>query len=204
MPFNGIGVWSNLFSWVNQAANGVPISAPNMDSQFNDIASAGFDNCVTRDGQGAPTALIPFSSGLSTNAGIKFPTAGTGTSTNANTLDAYQEGTFTFVDTSGQNVPINNRNCTYVLIGNTCFISAACTFGSSAVATAAAWNGLPFTVKNINGNGAIGMVYGRFNICVIPEPGNTFVRWFTTAGVVVNDSDISTLDLRFQFNYTIA
>lgn len=60
MPFNGSGVWSYNYSWVLDAANGIPITASRMDAQFDDAGNNGFDNCLTRDGQGAPSANIPF------------------------------------------------------------------------------------------------------------------------------------------------
>jgi Coiled stalk of trimeric autotransporter adhesin len=50
MPFN-TGVFTRLYSWVNDAASSIPITATRMDNDSNDIASA-LSNCVTRDGQG--------------------------------------------------------------------------------------------------------------------------------------------------------
>jgi hypothetical protein len=59
MPFNGSGIWSWTYNWVNDAANGIPITASRMDGQFNDAGNNGFDNCLTRDGQGIATANLP-------------------------------------------------------------------------------------------------------------------------------------------------
>src|SRR6478609_9592360 len=53
--FNGSGQFSFTYNWVNDAANGVPITASRMDGQFNDAVS-GFDLCITRDGQGKASA----------------------------------------------------------------------------------------------------------------------------------------------------
>lgn len=58
MPFNGSGVFQRLYSWIQDATNSIPISSTRMDADTNDIA-AGLSNCVTRDGQGGPTANIP-------------------------------------------------------------------------------------------------------------------------------------------------
>ena len=55
--FNGAGQFSFTYNWVNDAANGVPITASRMDGQFNDAVS-GFDLCVTRDNQGKPSATM--------------------------------------------------------------------------------------------------------------------------------------------------
>lgn len=56
--FNGVGVFSFTYNWVNDATNGVPITASRMDTQFAD-ATGGFDLCLTRDGQGSASANLP-------------------------------------------------------------------------------------------------------------------------------------------------
>jgi len=55
--FNGNGQFSFTYNWVNDAANGIAITASRMDGQFNDAVS-GFDLCVTRDNQGKPSATF--------------------------------------------------------------------------------------------------------------------------------------------------
>lgn len=59
--FNGSGVFSFTYLWANDAANGIPITASRMDTEFAD-ATGGFNLCVTRDGQGSPSADIPWNS----------------------------------------------------------------------------------------------------------------------------------------------
>jgi hypothetical protein len=58
MAFNGSGTFNRLYSWVQDAANGVNIDATRMDNEFNGIATA-LSDCVTRDGQSPFTANIP-------------------------------------------------------------------------------------------------------------------------------------------------
>lgn len=58
MPFNGTGVFSLIYSWPADAAAGIDISSTRMETQETDFATA-FDNCITRDGQGQPTANLP-------------------------------------------------------------------------------------------------------------------------------------------------
>lgn len=58
MAFNGSGVFFRLYSWVTDAANGIPITPARVDGDANDIA-AGLTNCVTRNGQSPPTANLP-------------------------------------------------------------------------------------------------------------------------------------------------
>jgi len=61
MPYNGNGVFVRGYSWVNDATNSIPISAPRMDADTNDICTNGLGNALTRDGQGVPTANLPMS-----------------------------------------------------------------------------------------------------------------------------------------------
>jgi microcystin-dependent protein len=59
MSWDGSGNFNRLFSWVADKAAGLNISSPRMDSDTNNITSVGFGNCLTRDGQGQPTATLP-------------------------------------------------------------------------------------------------------------------------------------------------
>lgn len=58
MPYNGVGVFTRVYQWVQDAANGIFVDATRTDTDSNDIA-AGLTNCVTRDGQSPWTANIP-------------------------------------------------------------------------------------------------------------------------------------------------
>jgi microcystin-dependent protein len=69
MPWNGSGTFTRIFSWVADATAGIDILASRMDTDTDDIASSGFDNCLTRDGQGQPTANLPMAGFKHTNLG---------------------------------------------------------------------------------------------------------------------------------------
>lgn len=64
--WDGNGNWSWTYSWANEAALGNPISSAKMDTQFAD-GTAGFQNCLTRDGQGKPSVDISWNSKKITN-----------------------------------------------------------------------------------------------------------------------------------------
>lgn len=66
MPFNGAGVFNRLYSWVNDAANGIKIRADRMDNEMNGMAT-GLTTCVTRDGQSPATANLPMGGFKHTN-----------------------------------------------------------------------------------------------------------------------------------------
>lgn len=59
MGWNGSGTFNRIYSWVADKAAGLDIIASRMDTDTDDIASAGFGNTLTRDGQGQPTANLP-------------------------------------------------------------------------------------------------------------------------------------------------
>lgn len=101
MPFNGSGVYSLPLDWNLDAANGIPITSSRMMTQQNDQSGA-FNNCVTRDGQGSPSANIPWNNhkitGLAaaTTAGDALSWGGAGvvgglvgTTTNDNAATGY-------------------------------------------------------------------------------------------------------------------
>lgn len=58
MAWNGAGVFSRLYSWVTDAANGVDIDATRMDADTDDITT-GLNNALCKDGQNTPTANLP-------------------------------------------------------------------------------------------------------------------------------------------------
>lgn len=69
MPWNGSGVFNRIYSWVADKAAGLDISSTRMDQDTDDIAANGFGNCLTRDGQGQPTAVLPMNGFRHTGVG---------------------------------------------------------------------------------------------------------------------------------------
>lgn len=69
MAFNGSGVFSRLYNWVNDAAANVKIRADRMDAEFNGIAT-GLTTCITKDGQTTITADLPLSGYKFTGGGV--------------------------------------------------------------------------------------------------------------------------------------
>jgi hypothetical protein len=108
--YNGVGQFSFTYNWVNDAANGIPITASRMDSQFND-ATNGFDLVICRDGQSTTTAPIPFAQGI---------TIGNGNGT----LSIYDQGSFTPIlggSIGNPTVTYSVQKGSYTKIGNRVF-----------------------------------------------------------------------------------
>lgn len=152
--YNGSGVFTFTYNWVNDANNAIPITASRMDTEFAD-ATGGFNLVICRDGQSTTTAAIPFAFGLSSAAlvdisnvaagQIKFPAA-QNASANANTLDDYEEGTWVPVDASGAALSLTVTYASYIKIGRMVTVITRILYPVTADGSTALIGGLPFTV----------------------------------------------------------
>jgi len=84
-------------------------------------------------------------------AGVTFP-ATQSASSDANTLDDYEEGTWTPIDASGAGLSFTSTEAFYTKIGNVVYVSCAITFPTTASTASAKFGGLPFTVKDSANN----------------------------------------------------
>lgn len=92
-------------------------------------------------------------------SGIKFP-ATQSASTNANTLDDYEEGTWTPTDASGAGLSFSVTSAYYIKIGKLVFVNTYFSYPSTSNASPAIIGGLPFTAY---GGNNYSYVYGRNN-----------------------------------------
>lgn len=67
--WSGSGTFSRIYSWVADSAAGINITASRMDDDTNNITTNGFNNCLTRDGQGSATANQPMNGFKHTGVG---------------------------------------------------------------------------------------------------------------------------------------
>ena len=88
MSWNGSGTFVRLYSWIADKAGSINITASRMDADTNDIVANGLGNCITRDGQGQPTANLPMAGFRHTGAS---PAVGSG---DYMTLGQFTGGTF--------------------------------------------------------------------------------------------------------------
>lgn len=66
--FNGSGTFVRSYSWTNDAANGIPITASRFDTEDDGFAT-GLSTCITKNGQTTLTGNIPMSGFLFTGVG---------------------------------------------------------------------------------------------------------------------------------------
>lgn len=88
---------------------------------------------------------------LQVSNGITFP-ATQSASSNANTLDDYEEGTFTPTVTFGGGSATVASSAAYIKIGKTCFVNGYVSFSSVSSASAGSITNFPFTAATISGS----------------------------------------------------
>ncbi len=110
------------------------------------LDASGVNKFATTIGVGAAT---PSASG----AGITFP-ATQSASSDANTLDDYEEGTWTPTVNLLGTITYITRNATYVKIGKRVYLTVYMQFSSTNTtqdSTLISFDGLPFTASNVTG-----------------------------------------------------
>jgi hypothetical protein len=156
----------------------------------------------------APLASPTFT-GLVTTAGqIKFP-ATQNASADANTLDDYEEGTFTPTwgsDGTQPSVTYYNSNATYIKIGKMVFvtvhlqISAVASQGTGTLYMA----GLPFTASNPSGNAgyqalavgySAGFLSNQSPIGALVFQNTSIVHFYYLPTLASNKADVTTASL---------
>lgn len=123
MSWNGSGTFNRIFSWVADKNAGLNISSSRMDTDTNDIASNGFGNTLTRDGQGQATANLPMATFRHTGVG-----AGVNRTDYAR-LDQVQDGVTLNWTTAGGTADALTAtytpSLTALVDGQLCFVRAA-------------------------------------------------------------------------------
>jgi hypothetical protein len=129
---------------------------------------------------------------LSNGCGITFPATQV-SSTNANTLDDYEEGTFTPTDVSGSNLTFTNNSGYYIKIGRVVHCCMGLRYPSTTDGATARIS-LPFPVAAINnaGGGSINYNYngsGTPSTTLTPLPNQwngsatcNLIQWSSSSG----------------------
>jgi hypothetical protein len=128
--------------------------------------------------------------------GITFP-ASTSASTNANTLDDYEEGTWTPSDISGASLTLTGPVGNYVKIGKCVIVTYSWRFPSTASGTAINIGNLPFTAASGNDNyqGNVSTTdYGSSDIVIWNNAASTNIRIRN-----YNDSALSNANLSGKY-----
>ena len=180
---NTAPLWSTL-KLPNAATNGRLVFASATDT-YGEDADLSFDTSTNQLSSGTFKAATTIGVGAATpstsGAGITFP-ATQSSSTDANTLDDYEEGTFTPVLAfGGASVGITyaTQTADYTKIGNSVRIRVSVIISSKGSSTGAAQiTGLPFTSQNTAGT----------NAPLAPQIGLAAVTWATMAQLQIPEN----------------
>ena len=126
-------------------------------------------------------------------------------STDANTLDDYEEGTWTLTDNSGANLTFAAAYGDYIKIGRMVFASFAVTYPTTASGANASIGGIPFTTASTGGRVTCGLAIGytdqgSFMSASANPSSNSFVLATASGGLLTN-ANMSNKTLRGVFSY---
>jgi hypothetical protein len=146
-------------------------------------------------GVGATGAIMRMSQGQ-----IQFPSTAI-LSTNANTLDDYEEGIWTPVDASGAGLTFANGVCRYTKIGRIVTANFNTTYPSTANGSTVLYGGLPF-----NNKGFASVNIGFTSSATVARTGytddeSTYCLLFSTSNVALINSDLSGVTIRGTIVY---
>ena len=147
-------------------------------------------------------AATPSSDG----AGITFP-ASQSASTNANTLDDYEEGTWTPIDSSGSGLTFTGVSAYYTKIGDMVFATFALTFPGSSSSATNVLGGLPFTSAAGNAMNAFNVSYTSYSpglMAPIDASLTSFTLYDTTTTNSINNTSLVSKAIRGTCIYKVA
>jgi len=139
-------------------------------------------------------ATTPSTSG----SGITFP-ATQSASSDANTLDDYEEGTWT---PAGGSLT-NNATATYTKVGRIVYANFDISFPGGGAVAQAQVSGMPFTALSPGGGGCLGICGYAVPILLNIERANTFFVFSTFGSVSINYSDLNGIRLIGTLVYTV-
>lgn len=141
----------------------------------------------------------------STGAGITFPAAQSASS-DANTLDDYEEGPWTPTDGSGAGLTFTSASGSYTKIGRLVHVFGFVQYPSTANGNNATIASLPFTVANTDdarSGGVVGVSTETTCQCFVLNKNATTGNFFTNAAVNVTNATLSGDQVYFSATYYV-
>lgn len=142
----------------------------------------------------------------SSSGQIKFP-ATQNSSSDANTLDDYEEGTWTPTDNSGAGLSLTAAACQYIKIGRLVMVSGSIGYPSTANGNTAGVAGLPFACQNtaVDVFGAApSFTDSSLALSIMMVKNTSTFAFYNNAGAARINSALSTATFRFSFTYQAA
>lgn len=182
-------------------ASNLTITVPAITATMATLTTPSF---ATTIGVGGATAAA-------SGAGITFPSTASASS-DANTLDDYEEGTFTptYVPSGGGTITYANQVGRYVKVGQFVFCTVEMSTNSvSALSGSMQIGGLPFTSQTVSYGGTISVGYVANFSNNAPTRGyvnsNATTAYLTLATSATSDVELPVANMRngSNFNYFI-
>ena len=134
-------------------------------------------------------------------AGITFP-ATQSASTDANTLDDYEEGTWTPTDGSGAGLTFTSITATYTKIGRLVTLNCQFTFPTTANASIIQITGMPFAPTAGNATGALSTSNASATVYVVTIASALAILYLrNTANNNPTNANFSAAFLSFSITY---
>ena len=136
--------------------------------------------------------------------GIQFPATQV-PSSDANTLDDYEEGTWTPTDASGAGLTFTSPSGTYEKIGRQVAARAVLTYPATADGSNAVIGGLPFTTANAQASrqAFVTMTDESTLRYAFPAANGTTVALLNSSGVAITNATMSGNALYFTAIYYV-
>jgi hypothetical protein len=133
------------------------------------------------------SATLPLGGGQIAFPSTQIPSAG------LNTLDDYEEGSWTPNDASGAGLTLTGVVGDYIKIGKLVFVNAVFLYPVTASGAAAIIGGLPFTAKTVQPGGGGAMTFSNNGIhtLVFVRENTTHIELFSTAGAALTNAQMS-------------
>ena len=181
-----VNLGSTLNSQLSFEVNGGALEAARIDSSGRLLIGT-----VTGNANGGILQL---------SSGITFPATPVAT-TDVNTLDDYEEGTWAPTDDSGAGLSFTVSNCRYTKIGRAVAIQGTITYPSTANANNAAFTSFPFAAAD---NITLSVIYTDASVASFTYlSSNTASSFLLTPGVNVTNVTMSGKSFTFAGVYAI-
>jgi hypothetical protein len=156
--------------------------------------------CETSGNVGIGTVAVGTGGCLQLKSGITFPTTQVASS-DANTLDDYEEGTWVPTDASGAGLTFTVASCRYTKVGRLVTVQGSITYPATVSGANTSWGGFPFNAGDIF---ALKIIYSDSPIANVTYiSSNTVNAFLLTPGVNVTNATMSGKNVIFSGTYMV-
>lgn len=189
------GLGSGVATWLATPSSSNLASAVTGETGSGALVFGTTPSFASTLGVGAATAST-------SGAGVSFP-ATQSASTDANTLDDYEEGTWTPTDGSGAGLSLTITDATYTKIGRLCFVRANITYPATADVSQAVIASFPFTNANNLNSAPCYTNSGVAVVGVVQAAATTMNLGNATTGAAVTNLQMTAKVLIFSSVYSV-